>query len=436
MSFPNALEHEKKLLSALMLKQGEAVPIVADILSADDFYRAEHQIIFNAILNVFNRGKPFNQLLVLDELNRMGTGSANLRKYFLSLGALEFTTAYVKSYAEEIKEASTKRQVLALTDALRQKAQNPAVTVAELMNDVEAFLAVSSENEQSSFESACAITTSVYQRANELSKSNSLTGVPNGFIDVDKVTNGLQRGELILLAARPAMGKTALALNIARNAARAKRTVALFSLEMSKLQLGIRLLSAASGVEAQKIATGQNLTKREHDSLLEAIEEFEHSPLYIEDTGGLTVSATRTKLRRLKKEYGLDLVVIDYLQLMHGHGENRVQEISEVSRGLKVLAKEFNVPVLALSQLSRNVEMRAVKKPQLSDLRDSGSLEQDADMVWFLYRDEYYNRDESENNNVAELIIAKNRNGSTATIPLTFRKEFTRFDNFAHERSE
>lgn len=434
MSFPNALEHEKKLLSALMLKQGEAVPLVADILSADDFYRAEHQIIFNAILNVFNRGKPFNQLLVLDELKRMGAGSANLRKYFLSLGALEFTTAYVKSYAEEIKEASTKRQILALTDALRQKAQNPAVTVNELMSNVEAFLAVSTENEQRSFESACAITTSVYTRAIELAKSNSLTGVPNGFIDVDKVTNGLQRGELILLAARPAMGKTALALNIARNAARTKRTVALFSLEMSKLQLGIRLLSAASGVEAQKIATGQNLAKSDRDSLLEAIEEFEHSPLYIDDAGGLTVSATRTKLRRLKKEHGLDLVVIDYLQLMHGHGENRVQEISEVSRGLKVLAKEFNVPVLALSQLSRNVEMRAVKKPCLSDLRDSGSLEQDADMVWFLYRDEYYNPDES--NNAAELIIAKNRNGSTATIPLSFRKELTRFDNFARERSE
>ena len=431
MSFPNALEHEKKLLSAMMLKQGQAVPTVADILTADDFYRPEHRIIFNAILNVFNRGKPFNQLLVFDELNRLDAFKVMERKYFLLLIDQECTTAYVKSYAEEIKEASTKRRIIALSESLQEKAKSPAFTVEQLMTDVEAFLTLSTENAQSSFDSVCAIATSVYERADKLSKSNDLTGITTGFIDVDKVTNGLQRGELILLAARPAMGKTALALNIAQKAARTKKTVALFSLEMSKLQLGIRLLSAVSGVEAQKIATGRNFVGRDREYLLDAIEVFEKTSLFIDDTGGLTVSSTRTKLRRLQKEHGLDLVVIDYLQLMRGNGENRVQEISEVSRGLKVLAKEFNVPVLALSQLSRNVEMRAVKKPQLSDLRDSGSLEQDADMVWFLYRDEYYNHE--DNAGVAELIIAKNRNGSTATVPLCFRKELTRFDNFARE---
>ena len=302
----------------------------------------------------------------------------------------------------------------------------------------EGFLAKTDDGTRSAFESLSVIAAQNYERALQLRESKDLTGVSTGLWDLNKLTNGLQRGELILLAARPAMGKTALALNIAQGAANAGKAVAVFSLEMSKLQIGIRLLSSNANVEARKIATGQGLTADDHREIV-AIASMEQHPVFVDDTSGLTVAAMRTKLRRFKKELvpdpddadgkkrkerGLDLVVVDYLQLMRGNGENRVQEISEISRGLKTLAKEFDVPVLALSQLSRNVEMRAEKKPQLSDLRDSGSLEQDADIVMFLYRDD------DENKNLADLIVAKNRNGATATLELFFRKETMYFGDF------
>lgn len=295
---------------------------------------------------------------------------------------------------------------------------------------VEKFLVKADDNDQSSYEITTQLATDVYQRTTKLSKTKDLTGVSTGLWDLNKLTNGLQRGELILLAACPSMGKTALALNIAQGAANAKKVVIVFSLEMSKRQIAIRILSALSNVEATKIATGQNLCERDYEYMLGAIEDMERHPFYVDDTSGLTVAAMRMKLRRFKQEHGLDFVVVDYLQLMRGNGENRVQEISEISRGLKSLAKEFDVPVLALSQLSRNVEMRAEKKPQLSDLRDSGSLEQDADIVMFLYRDEYYNPDDEENKNLAELIVAKNRNGSTAALTLFFQKETMQFTDF------
>ena len=294
----------------------------------------------------------------------------------------------------------------------------------------EGFLVKTDDGTRSAFESLSVIAAQNYERALQLRESKDLTGVSTGLWDLNKLTNGLQRGELILLAARPAMGKTALALNIAQGAAKTGKVVAVFSLEMSKRQIGIRVLSALSNVEATKIATGNNLCERDYEYLLGAIEYMEKHPVYIDDTSGLSIAAMRMKLRRFKQEHGLDFVVVDYLQLMRGNGENRVQEISEISRGLKSLAKEFDVPVLALSQLSRNVEMRAEKKPQLSDLRDSGSLEQDADIVMFLYRDEYYNPDDEENENLAELIVAKNRNGSTAALTLFFQKETMQFTDF------
>lgn len=294
----------------------------------------------------------------------------------------------------------------------------------------EGFLVKTDDGTRSAFESLSVIAAQNYERALQLRESKDLTGVDTGFWNLNDLTNGLQRGELILLAARPSMGKTALALNIAQGAAKTGKVVVVFSLEMSKLQIGIRCLSALSNVEATKIATGNNLCERDYEYLLGAIEYMEKHPVYIDDTSGLSVAAMRMKLRRLKQEHGLDFVVVDYLQLMRGNGENRVQEISEISRGLKSLAKEFDVPVLALSQLSRNVEMRAEKKPQLSDLRDSGSLEQDADIVMFLYRDEYYNPDDEENKNLAELIVVKNRNGSTAELTLFFSKETMQFTDF------
>lgn len=440
---PNAIDHEKKLLSAMMMKKGEVIPAVTEIVSAEDFYRPEHRIVFNAILNVYERDKPLDLTFVLDELKRTDALKKIELSYFFDLLKQECTTAFATQHAAVVKEMSEKRQIIGLVDVIREKAQSPATTVDELRTDVEAFLVKSNEDKQVSFDWSSAIGVEAYKRATNLREARGLTGVATGLWDLNKLTNGLQNGELILLAARPSMGKTALALNIAQGAANTGKVVAFFSLEMSKLQIGIRLLSSISGVEARKIATGTGLEEREWGLLLGAIEDMDKHPIAVYDASGLTVANMRMKLRRFKKELvpdgadgkkrkerGLDLVVVDYLQLMRGNGENRVQEISGISRGLKALAKEFNVPVLALSQLSRNVEMRAEKKPQLSDLRDSGSLEQDADIVMFLYRDEYYNPDDEENENLAELIVAKNRNGSTATLTLFFQKETMQFNDF------
>ena len=438
---PHAIDHEKQLLGAMLVKRGEAIPLVAEKINAEDFYRPEHRLIFKAILSAYEKNNPLNHLCVIDELKSTGNLDRVGIKYFLSLTAQTITNAYVNSDIAEIKETAAKRKIIELADELRHKAYT-AVNVDELFGDVEKFLFRSAENEQSTFEVSTKLAVDAYERSSKLSKTSDLTGVATGFWDLNDLTNGLQRGELILLAARPSMGKTALALNIAQNAANTGKVVAIFSLEMSKLQIGIRLLSLVSHVEATTIATGKDYGERDKEYLLGAIEDIEKHPVYVDDTSGLTVANMRMKLLRFKKELvpdddgkkckerGLDLVVVDYLQLMRGNGENRVQEISGISRGLKALAKEFDVPVLALSQLSRNVEMRAEKKPQLSDLRDSGSLEQDADIVMFLYRDEYYNRDDDENKNLAELIVAKNRNGATDTIKLFFCKEIMKFDDF------
>ncbi len=260
-----------------------------------------------------------------------------------------------------------------------------------------------------------------------------MQGISTGFLDLERVLNGLQRSDMIILAARPSMGKTALALNIAKNAARKGNVVAIFSLEMGAGQLAKRLLATESGVNSQRINRGE-LDYNEMEQLLLAVDRLSKLKVYIDDNGGQTILEIRSKARRLAHEVGLDLIVIDYLQLMTGRrAENRQQEISDISRNLKTLARELDVPILALSQLSRSVELRAEKKPQLSDLRESGSLEQDADIVMFLYREEYYNREESDKANVAEVIIAKNRNGPTTAVNLYFDKETMRFENLTRD---
>ena len=316
---------------------------------------------------------------------------------------------------------------------LADKAYSDQYSAAELIPEFASMLMATCADKEVGLESAREIAISTYERVQKISRIQGLTGVNTGFIELNNITNGLQKSELILLAARPAMGKTALALNIAQNAARREKSVAVFSLEMSKSQLGMRLLSATSGVEAKKLNSG-NLTDSETREVLNAVGFIGELPLYVDDTAGLSVAGLRMKARQFKQEHGLDLIVVDYLQLMQSTvRDNRVQEISEISRGLKLLARELDVPVLALSQLNRGVEMRADKRPLLSDLRDSGSLEQDADIVMFLYRDEYYNREDETNANIAELIIAKNRNGATATIRMYFDKERTCFQDLLCE---
>lgn len=436
LEMPNDVEIEKKLICAMLLKEGSIIPRVATLVSEEDFYRTENRLIFRAMLNIYNRGVPPDLLLVENELRRMNAIKKVSRFYLFSLTDLEYTTARAEAQAKEIHDKAILRRLIMSGEEIIDEAQDPRNTVDTVLDSAEKkILSVTTRSNDSDFEALDVVLQKTFERIQFIhNHPNSLAGVTTGLIDLDRVMNGLQKSDLILLAARPSMGKTALALNIAANAARSGKVVMLFSLEMSKIQLGNRLLSSESGVDSHKMNTG-GLTNEDINLLINSMTEMERMKLFIDDTAGITLLEMRSKSRRLKFDQGLDLIVIDYLQLMQGgHSrlseQNRQQEISEISRNLKALAREMNVPVLALSQLSRSVEMRAEKKPQLSDLRESGSLEQDADIVMFLYRDEYYNRDAEDNKNLAELIIAKNRNGPTTSVRLQFQKEIMRFQNF------
>lgn len=427
---PEAIEIEKKLLSALMLKGGQAIVEVEPLLKVEDFYRQEHKIIYKALLQLSNEGVPVDILLVEEALKQSGYMDKVTHAYLFSLLPLEFTTLRAESYAKVIREKSILRQMIQIGKSIAANASDERNAVEEILGYAEQeILSITNKRTASGIEKVGDILQRSFERLNELHKNRGDSlGVKSGLIDLDKILNGFQKSDLILIAARPSMGKTALALNIAVNAAREK-IVALFSLEMSKVQLGNRLLSTASGVNSLQLNTG-NFSDEDLDALLDGLEQVSKCRIYIDDTAGITLTEMRSKARRLKHEHGLDMIIIDYLQLMTGSkAENRQQEISEISRHLKAMARELDVPVLALSQLSRSVELRAEKKPQLSDLRESGSLEQDADIVMFLYRDEYYNRDEAENKNIAELIIAKNRNGPTTSVHLRFDKETMKFSD-------
>lgn len=421
-------ELEKKLLSSLMLEEGLAIPAVSTILNADDFYRPEHRAIYQVLLNLYGKGTPLNVLLVENELRRTDDLKRVTRTYLFSLIDLEYTTARAEFYAKIIKEKSILRRLIEAGREIIDEADSERESVEKILEGAEKkILSISASRNQTGFEALKEIMSRTFERINaKINRPNEIAGVTSGLIDLDRVLNGFQKSDLILLAARPSMGKTALALNIAANAARMDKAVGVFSLEMSKTQLGGRLLSTRSEVNSQYLNTG-NVGDEEMNALINALNELSNLKMYIDDTAGLGLLELRSKARRLKHERGLDLMIIDYLQLMQGgRAENRQQEISEISRGLKGLARELDIPIIALSQLSRSVELRAEKKPQLSDLRESGSLEQDADIVMFLYREEYYNR-EADNENIAELIIAKNRNGPTTSIRLQFNKEIMRF---------
>ena len=421
-------ELEKKLLSSLMLEEGLAIPAVSTILNADDFYRPEHRAIYQVLLNLYGKGTPLNVLLVENELRRTDDLKRVTRTYLFSLIDLEYTTARAEFYAKIIKEKSILRRLIEAGREIIDEADSERESVEKILEGAERkILSISASRNQTGFEALKEIMSRTFERINaKINRPNEIAGVTSGLMDLDRVLNGFQKSDLILLAARPSMGKTALALNIAANAARMDKSVGVFSLEMSKTQLGGRLLSTRSEVNSQYLNTG-NVGDEEMNALINALNELSNLKMYIDDTAGLGLLELRSKARRLKHERGLDLMIIDYLQLMQGgRAENRQQEISEISRGLKGLARELDIPIIALSQLSRSVELRAEKKPQLSDLRESGSLEQDADIVMFLYREEYYNR-EADNENIAELIIAKNRNGPTTSIRLQFNKEIMRF---------
>ena len=434
---PHNLDAEKAVLGALLTNgsnSGAVVDTVTSILKSEDFYRDAHRIIYDAILEIVHANKTADFITVGEELDR--------RKRLDAVGGLAYITSLANesvSYnvEEHAKIISEKAQLRRLIDAgnkivgMTYAGEDEPTTI---LNKAEQMvLDVSGQTQsESSFAPISEIVLSNLDRLNALQQHDgAITGVPTGFKDVDHVFNGLQKSDLILVAARPAMGKTAFTLNIAQNVTMMyDKTVAFFSLEMGKEQLVARILSSVAGVSSEKLRRA-NMDPTDWEKVIAAADRMSKSKLFIDDTPGLTVQDMRSKLRRLKVEHGLDLVIVDYIQLMQGRNsgkgsENRQQEVSEISRNLKLIAREFNVPLIALSQLSRSVESRPDKRPVLSDLRESGSLEQDADIVIFLYRDKYYDENSEKGDN-AEVLIRKHRNGSVGTVELRFIGEFTQF---------
>ena len=432
---PQNIEVEEALLGALLLDQN-AVPEVIGILTPFDFYRSAHQKIYSAIISLFKKNEPVdiiiltNLLAEQDQLDQVGGIT-----YISQLLDSAPLAANAVHYANIVKEKSTLRQLIEKSTEIAKRCFEDAGNADELLEFSErSIFEISQQKLQNMYSPIGAlIDTSINTLVERKGKTSLVSGVETAFIDLDRVTAGLQPSDLIILAARPSMGKTAFALNIATNAAiLAQKPVAtaVFSLEMSKEQLALRMLCSEASVDASKLRSGY-LTKEDWENITDAAGRLSEAPIYIDDSPAITALELRAKARRLKMEKNIGLIIIDYLQLMRGSSaERRELEISEISRSMKALAKELNVPVLALSQLNRKLEERADKRPILSDLRESGALEQDADVVLFIYRDEVYNKDEnSPYRGTADILVRKQRNGPTGDIKLLFSGRYTRFDN-------
>ena len=423
---------EASVLGAMLLDKS-AITTAVEIIHAEDFYYDSHKAIFEGILRLYNKNEPADMITLSDFLKKSGQleavgGYTYLGRLTSGAGAVSNTEAY----ANIIKEKSTLRSLIRAGNEIVEDSYSDEDDVGSIIEKAEkTIFDITQDNQRgglTSMETVMVDTFGVMQQRSE--NKGGLTGLTTGFIDLDRKTSGMQKADLVLLAARPSMGKTALMVNIATNAAlKANATVAMFSLEMSRNQLSQRILSSLSHVDLMKIISG-DLATEEWTKVIETMTYLNEMAIYIDDTAAITPLEVKAKCRRLKAEKGLDLVVIDYLQLMEvgGRAESRQQEISAISRQLKGIAKELDVPVIALSQLSRAPEMRADHRPILSDLRESGAIEQDADIVMFLYRDEYYNPD-TEKQGLGELIIAKHRNGPTGTVELLFKGEYTKFVN-------
>lgn len=428
---PQNLDAEKSLIGAVLIDE-EVLADVSEHVRPDDFYEKRHGVIFGGMMRLYEKHKPVDLLTLTDELKKKDEldiigGSA----YLSELTNYVPTAAHAEAYAELVATAAVRRRLIKASAEISEMGFDEDTSTQELLEKAEAELfSVSDQSLKQDLVSLESILTESFDRLEELHRNKgAIRGVRTGYRDLDNMTAGLQRSDLIILAARPAMGKTTLVTNLAYNVATiAKQSVLFFSLEMSKEQLVDRMLADASGVDSWNIRTG-NLSDDDFSKLSEAMGEMAEAPIYIDDTPGLSVLEMRTKARRQAHEAPLGLIIVDYLQLMQGSGRsdgNRVQEVSEISRGLKLIARELNVPVIALSQLSRSVESRSPQIPQLADLRESGSIEQDADIVMFIYREAYYNP-ETERENVTDLIIAKHRNGPTGKVELYFHPERLRF---------
>lgn len=424
---------ELAVLGAMFLDR-EAASLALEMLTGEDFYRPDHRQVFEAAEELYHSGVPIDMITVKNKLEE--------KQVFEQIGGLPFlanistsvgSSANMRHYAAIVEEKSVLRRLIRTANNISQMSYEGKTDVNAIMDTAEKGIFDIMQNRHSDqFHHIRDIAVDSIEKIEDIYRSKGkLTGVPTGFVDFDQKTAGLQKSDLILLAARPSMGKTAFALNIIQNAAiRSNVPTAVFSLEMSREQLVNRMLCSEAMLDAQRLRIGE-LTDSDWADLIQAMGPLSQAPIYIDDTPGVTPMEVRSKCRRLKVEKGLGLIVIDYLQLMSGNSRNdsRQQEISEISRSLKAIAREMEAPVIALSQLSRACEQRADHRPMLSDLRESGAIEQDADVVAFLYRDEYYFPD-TEKKNQAELIIAKQRNGPTGTVDLTWMGQYTKFGNF------
>ncbi|MDR9853708.1 replicative DNA helicase [Paenibacillus sp. VCA1] len=438
---PQNLEAEQAVLGAILL-QSEAMITAMERVQPEDFYDASHQLIYEAMIQLGEENQPIDLVTLTSRLQDKGqledVGGVS---YLAKLAHAVPTAANVEYYAQIIEEKSMLRRLIRTATQIVSEGYSGGEDVSGMLSDAERrILEISNRRTGSGFVAIRDVLMEVFDRVEVLNQQGgSTTGIPTGFVDLDRMTNGFQRSDLIIVAARPSVGKTAFALNIAQNVAvRAKETVAIFSLEMSAPQLVNRMICAEANLDANLMRTGDFKTDEDWAKLTMGIASLAEAEIYIDDTPGITVADIRSKCRRLKKEKGLGMIVIDYLQLIQGRGkpgENRQQEVSEISRTLKQIARELMVPVIALSQLSRGVEQRQDKRPMMSDLRESGSIEQDADIVAFLYRDDYYNQ-ETEKKNIIEIIIAKQRNGPVGTVELVFMKNFNKFVNYERNHAE
>jgi replicative DNA helicase len=428
---PHNLEAEQAILGGILINN-DALNQVVDILSGEDFYREAHALIYEGMLTLYNRDDPVDVITLSQVLKEKGAlDKVGGTEYLASLAEATATSAGIMYHAEIVKDLSTRRNLIRQCSHISEVCFQPGNDTEDILDSAEQYIfEIAERNIDQHFLQLDEVVKNSFKKIETTTGSN-ITGISTGFTDFDSLTSGLQPSDFIIIAGRPSMGKTALALNIALNAALVdKVAVAIFSLEMSSLQLGIRLLGSDAMIDAWKLRKGA-LQDDDYLRLTDSANRLSELPIYIDDSSGLSSLEIKAKARRLKKKHNISLVIIDYLQLMQSKKavESRQLEISDISRSLKALAKDLDIPVLAVSQLNRKVEDRPNKRPMLADLRESGAIEQDADLILFIYREELYNRTE-ENKGKAELNVAKHRNGPTGLVNLTFREKYTKFQNY------
>ncbi len=433
---PQNIEAEQSVLGTILLSD-HSLSTVLELLERSDFYRDNHKLIFEAMIILFEKNEPQDIITVSNQLkDHNHLEQAGGVAYLATLTSIVPVTSNLIHYAKIIRQKAVLRNLITVNTEIASRCYEEQGDIDTLVDDAEqAIFEIARSKSDQGFTALKRIIPGAFDTVEQLFKRKEMiTGVPTGFPELDKMTAGLQPSDLIILAGRPSMGKTAFAMNIAQNTSLLDKTgVAIFSLEMSKEQLAMRLLCSAGHIDSQRVRTGK-LHDDDWPKLSRAVGMLTEAPMYIDDTPAISVLEMRAKVRRLAAQYPLGLIIVDYLQLMRGrnNSENRTQEISEISRSLKAMAKELKVPVIALSQLNRSLESRTDKRPMMSDLRESGAIEQDADVICFIYRDEVYNKgDENPDRGIAEIIIVKQRNGPTGTVKLTFIKEFTMFENLS-----